>query len=98
MRGEGDGDDRAVSGWKRREVRVSKHGLQACERCGLYATLRTLDVAVPALPARGKGMFKQPAVPAGWCPLIALCGQCWTDVVAMLREQATPDVSGAISP
>lgn len=60
----------------------------------MYATLRTLDVAVAALPKRGK----QEAVPAGWCPLIALCGACWSEVVAMLRGNATPDSSGVISP
>jgi hypothetical protein len=70
-----------------REVQVSRIGYQACQGCGEHATLRTLDVAVPAIPKTGK----QPAVPAGWCPLIALC-------VELLRENATPDSSGAISP
>jgi hypothetical protein len=79
------------------KLRVSKAGFQACQGCGTGATLRTLDVAVSAIPAR-KGEFKQPAVPASWCPLIALCGACWTDVRTMLREAATPDSSGEISP
>ena len=80
-------------------VRVSKVELQACERCGLHATLRTLDISVAARPAREtRWGEKVPAMPAGWCPLVALCGQCWTDVVTMLREKATPDSSGTVSP
>jgi hypothetical protein len=80
--------------WRAREIRVSGIGFEACERCGLHAMLRTLDVSVPKLSAR-KGRAE---VPAGWCPLIALCGICWTDAVKMLRDAAIPDSSGAVSP
>ena len=72
----------------KRDVRVSAEGVAgqpqfaSCQRCGLLRHLRTLDVAVPAIRA-GKG---RPASPAGWCPLIALCGDCWSDVARMLRE------------
>ena len=79
--------------WRPRTLRVSKLGLQPCERCGLHATLRTLDVAVPKA-----GYARDPDAPVGWAPLIALCGQCWTDIVKMLRDNATPDASGAVSP
>lgn len=74
-----------------RRVRVSKIGLQPCEWCGVHAALRTLDVAVPALAAEpgGRGLPAQPALPAGWCPLIALCGLCWTDVFEMFDETTT---------
>lgn len=77
-----------------RKIRVAKHGAQACQSCGTVATLRSLDVAVPARAARRDS----PAMPAGWAPLIALCGICWTDVRTMLRAAATPDSSGSISP
>jgi hypothetical protein len=79
------------------KLHVSKAGFRTCEGCGTGATLRTLDVAVPARPAR-KGKFGQPAIPASFCPLIALCGMCWTDVREMLRKAATPDSSGEVSP
>lgn len=77
-----------------RKIRVEKRGLNPCDRCGLHATLRSLDVHVPAIPKRRYA----PACPEGWAPLIALCGNCWTDVRTMLREAATPDASGVISP
>lgn len=83
-----------MAAFRKREVRISRIGLQPCERCGVHATLRTLDVSVPRIPAR-KGSAE---ISPGWCPLIALCGMCWTDIVKMLREQATPDSSGAVSP
>ena len=76
---------------------MSKVGFGACQGCGTHATLRTVDVAVPRLPAR-PGKHGRPAVPAGFCPLIALCGACWTGVVEELRAKATPDSSGAVSP
>jgi hypothetical protein len=55
---------------------------QPCQGCRTVTTLRTLDIPVPALPARKDS----PVVPAGWCPLIALCSTCWTNVIAMLQE------------
>jgi len=79
---------------RRKKFQVNAIGFGSCQGCGLHSTLRTLDVAVAALPARKN----DEAVPAGWCPLIALCGMCWDLAVAMLREKATPDSSGAISP
>lgn len=84
-----------------RRIRVAKHELAPCDCCGLHATLRSLDVHVPAIAARprgGKFLPARAAVPEGWAPLIALCGNCWTDVRTMLREAATPDASGVISP
>lgn len=75
-----------------KRARVDRAGFGACQGCGLHATLRTLDVAVRALPARG-GAYPRPAAPAGWCPLIALCGMCWTEVVQQFRELATPDAA-----
>ncbi len=77
-----------------RKLGVRKIGLQHCERCGVAATLRTLDVWVGEI----KRSKHSAGAPAGWCPLIALCGMCWSDVVRMLRENATPDSSGAVSP
>jgi len=81
-------------------IRAAKVGFLPCQRCGLHATLRSLDIAVPALPARKatRGLPGQPAAPAGWCPLIALCGLCWTDAISMLRAEATPDIVGTVSP
>jgi hypothetical protein len=67
-----------------------KQGVGGIDRVDVDATLRTLDLSVPPIPEH--------RVPAGWVPLIALCGACWTDVVEMLRKQATPDSSGAVSP
>lgn len=77
-----------------RAFRCEAKGAGPCNGCGTYATLRTLEIATDGHPAR-KGV---PACPPGWCPLIALCGACWTKVVAMLRAKATPDMSGAVSP
>lgn len=91
---------------KRREVRVSQ-AEGPCQRCTLHAALRSLDLAVTEdRGAARRGVVRglrgslgaQPAVPAGWCPLIALCGLCWIDVVDMLRAQARPDASGTVSP
>jgi len=69
-----------------RAFRASKFGAHPCERCGLVATLRSLDVAVAARPATKLCA----ASPAGWAPLLALCGSCWTDLVDELRALATP--------
>jgi len=80
-----------------KRLRVSAIGFRACEGCGTFATLRTLDVEVSSIPAR-KGRFKRAAVPSGFCPLIALCGMCWTHVRTLLRAKATPDSSGDVSP
>jgi hypothetical protein len=78
-----------------KDVRASKFGFHACQRCGVCATLRSIDVYVGPIPKRSKHDL---GAPAGWCPLIALCGMCWTDVVKMLRDEATPDSSGEVSP
>ena len=70
-----------------KRLRVSVVGRGACQGCGESWSLRTLDVAVPRLPAK-PGKYGRPEVPAGFCPLIALCDACWSGVVTML--QATP--------
>jgi hypothetical protein len=80
------------------KLQVSAVGFAACQGCGIHATLRTLDVRTKAIAECRIGGFKRRAIPAGWCPLIALCGMCWTEVRSMLRDKATPDSSGEISP
>lgn len=92
---------RPAEPWKGRGLRVTARGPGICDRCGLHATMRSLDVAVPAIPERRSQLrdgHTMPGAPAGWCPLIALCGMCWTDVRDMLRAKATPDPSGEVSP
>lgn len=72
-----------------RNVRIEQRLFGACEGCGLHATLRSIDVRVPARAgrrARGK-LPAQAPVPAGWAALIALCGFCWDEMVCDLNAK-----------
>lgn len=81
-----------MSDW-RLELFVTKHEWSACESCGLHATLRSLDHQW-IWEWKAKLIPDSVVVHRG----LKLCGVCWTDVRRMLREAATPDSSGAISP
>lgn len=58
--------------------RIDSDTWQACQvkgpDCNEAATL-TLDVKVPARPARVRP--KERALPEGWCPLFLTCEKCW---------------------
>lgn len=69
-------------------VQIAKQGFGACQGCGLHATLRSVDVAVPALAASKRRNFV--GAPAGWAPLVALCGHCWDALREQLDACATP--------
>jgi hypothetical protein len=77
-------------GEAKKNVRVAAHHRGAsdgatCNRCQLvFSVVWTLDVLCPAIPARKHC----PATPEGWAPLVALCEDCWKDVIAMLPEWA----------
>lgn len=69
----------------RRRFRIYIHGDGACEGCGAEAdhlaqgtSLRSLDVRVPEKTYDGKVM------PAGWCPLVLLCTDCWVGIADLL--------------